>query len=208
MPGAKCSSCGAKLPRRARASAQSAAPGRMRRPGRPPCRRSHRTRPGRFRSSPTLPSAASSAFRPRRSCSCSAPCALVGAIVLFATGQWPWGLILLGLAIFMLTGFSSQARRLPGETSGVGRASLAAVRLRSCPCRRDSRDCRGSQHRENRAQAASARSRSCGLRADGAPARARRGRLRRKPIGDEGAEGNDPRSSTTWSKRRRRRWQT
>jgi hypothetical protein len=53
--------------------------------------------------------------------------ALVGAIALFATGQWPWGLILLGLAIFMLTGFSSQARRLPGETSGVGRASLAAV---------------------------------------------------------------------------------
>jgi hypothetical protein len=53
--------------------------------------------------------------------------ALVGAIVLFATGQWPWALILLGLAIFMLTGFSSQARRLPGETSGVARASLDAV---------------------------------------------------------------------------------
>jgi hypothetical protein len=53
--------------------------------------------------------------------------ALAGAIVLFATGSWPWGLILLGLAIFMLTGFSSQARRLPGETSGVARASLAAL---------------------------------------------------------------------------------
>jgi hypothetical protein len=53
--------------------------------------------------------------------------ALAGAIALFATGQWPWGLILLGVAIFMLTGFSSQARRLPGETSGVGRVSLAAV---------------------------------------------------------------------------------
>jgi hypothetical protein len=53
--------------------------------------------------------------------------ALAGAIGLFATGRWPWGLILLGLAIFLLTGFSSQARRLPDETSGVGRASLGVL---------------------------------------------------------------------------------
>ena len=50
--------------------------------------------------------------------------ALLIAIALFATGRWPWGLILLGLAIFMLTGFSSQARRLPNETPDVARASL------------------------------------------------------------------------------------
>jgi hypothetical protein len=53
---------------------------------------------------------------------------LVGiAIVLFATGNWPWGLILLGLGLFVLTGFVSQSRRLPGETSRVGRASVAAI---------------------------------------------------------------------------------
>jgi hypothetical protein len=53
--------------------------------------------------------------------------ALGFAIGLFATGNWPWGLILLGLAIFLLTGFSTQTRRLPDETSGVARASLAAL---------------------------------------------------------------------------------
>ncbi len=52
---------------------------------------------------------------------------LAAAIFLFATGRWPWGLILLGLAIFTLTGFSSQTRRIPGEASGVGRGSLAAL---------------------------------------------------------------------------------
>ena len=60
--------------------------------------------------------------------------ALAVAIGLFATGRWPWGLILLGLAIFLLTGFSSQARRLPAETSGVARASLGvfgSVRARA-----------------------------------------------------------------------------
>jgi hypothetical protein len=53
--------------------------------------------------------------------------ALALAIGLFATGRWPWGLILLGLGIFLLTGFSSQARRLPNETSWVGRASLGLL---------------------------------------------------------------------------------
>jgi hypothetical protein len=53
--------------------------------------------------------------------------ALAVAIGLFATGRWPWGLILLGLGIFLLTGFSSQARRLSNETSRVGRASLSVL---------------------------------------------------------------------------------
>lgn len=52
--------------------------------------------------------------------------ALGSAIGLFATGRWPWGLILLGVAIFVLSGFISQTRRLPGESSGVARASLGA----------------------------------------------------------------------------------
>jgi gas vesicle protein len=53
--------------------------------------------------------------------------ALAVAVGLFATGSWPWGLILLGLALFVLTGFVSQTRRLPGEASDVARASLAAL---------------------------------------------------------------------------------
>ena len=53
--------------------------------------------------------------------------AVAVAIGLFATTRWPWGLIVLGLGLFMLTGFSSQARRLPSETSGVGRATLGAL---------------------------------------------------------------------------------
>ena len=48
------------------------------------------------------------------------------AIALFATGRWPWGLIVLGVAIWLLTGFISQSRRLPSETSGVAQASLGA----------------------------------------------------------------------------------
>ena len=49
------------------------------------------------------------------------------AIVLFALGEWPWALIVLGLAGFAATGLFTQARRLPGETSGVTKASLGAV---------------------------------------------------------------------------------
>ena len=44
--------------------------------------------------------------------------ALVFAIVLFALGEWPWALIVLGLAGFAATGLFTQARRLPAETSG------------------------------------------------------------------------------------------
>ena len=55
--------------------------------------------------------------------------ALVAAVVLFATGNWPWALILLGVSLFLLTGFVSQVRRLPSEasSSGLSKASLSAV---------------------------------------------------------------------------------
>jgi zinc-ribbon domain len=53
--------------------------------------------------------------------------ALVFSIVLFALGEWPWALIVLGLAGFAATGLFTQARRLPGETSGLTKASLGAV---------------------------------------------------------------------------------
>jgi zinc-ribbon domain len=52
---------------------------------------------------------------------------LVFGIVLFALGEWPWALIVLGLSGFAATGLFTQARRLPGETSGVTKASLGAV---------------------------------------------------------------------------------
>jgi zinc-ribbon domain len=52
---------------------------------------------------------------------------LVFAIVLFALGEWPWALIVLGLAGFAATAVFTQARRLPGETSDVTKASLGAV---------------------------------------------------------------------------------
>ena len=52
---------------------------------------------------------------------------LIVAIVLFATGNWPWALITLGLALFCFTGFASQARRLPDEGGSAGRVSLGAL---------------------------------------------------------------------------------
>src|SRR5262245_6208456 len=51
--------------------------------------------------------------------------ALVAAIVLFATGNWPWALILLGVSLFLLTGFVSQVRRLPTEASSAGLAKAS-----------------------------------------------------------------------------------
>jgi zinc ribbon protein len=49
------------------------------------------------------------------------------AIVLFVLGQWPWSLIVLGLSGFVATGLVAQARRLPDETSGVTKASIAGL---------------------------------------------------------------------------------
>jgi hypothetical protein len=49
------------------------------------------------------------------------------AIVLFALGDWPWALIALGLTGFVATGLFAQARRLPSETAGVTKASIAGL---------------------------------------------------------------------------------
>ena len=53
---------------------------------------------------------------------------LIVAIALFATGQWPWGLITLGVALFLFTGFVSAERHGPGEE---GRASRTFSSVRS-----------------------------------------------------------------------------
>jgi hypothetical protein len=126
MPAAECSSCGAKLPKKARfcpeCGARADAASRETAVQEVP--------PNETGPVPVEPQVAQRRFfgvPPSTILLVLGAGALAGAIAFFATGRWPWGLILLGLAIFMLTGFSSQARRLPGETSGVGRVSLAAV---------------------------------------------------------------------------------
>jgi hypothetical protein len=52
---------------------------------------------------------------------------VVLAIVLLVLGEWPWALIVFGLAGFVATGLFAQARRLPGETGGATKASLRGV---------------------------------------------------------------------------------
>jgi zinc-ribbon domain len=52
---------------------------------------------------------------------------VAGAVVLFALGEWPWALIVLGLTGFVATALFTQARRLPGETGGMTKASLRGL---------------------------------------------------------------------------------
>jgi hypothetical protein len=49
------------------------------------------------------------------------------AIVLLVTGNWPWALIALGVALFLFTGYSSELRRLPDDAGSTGRAPLGAI---------------------------------------------------------------------------------
>jgi len=53
-----------------------------------------------------------------------ATAALVVAVILFATGRWPFGLIMLGVGTLLLAAFLEAARRRP--RSGVARASVDA----------------------------------------------------------------------------------
>ena len=53
--------------------------------------------------------------------------AITLAVLLLAIGHFVWGLILFVLAALVLATFVSQTRRLPAETSGVAKASLAAL---------------------------------------------------------------------------------
>jgi zinc-ribbon domain len=47
---------------------------------------------------------------------------LIAAIALVATGLWPWGLIVLGVSLFLFTGYTSAGRRVPGEEGPASRA--------------------------------------------------------------------------------------
>ena len=55
---------------------------------------------------------------------------LIIAIVLFATGLWPWGLIVLGVSLFLLTGFISANRQSPGDEGRPARV-FSTVRTRA-----------------------------------------------------------------------------
>jgi zinc-ribbon domain len=55
---------------------------------------------------------------------------VIAAIAFFATGLWPWGLILLGVSLFLITGFVSAERHSPGEDGRAARA-FASVRSRA-----------------------------------------------------------------------------
>jgi len=126
VPRGKCESCGAKLPAKARFCAEC---------GTRVDASSGETAVQELPSSETGPVPVEAQVAQRRIFGVPPATillvlgfgALAGAIFLFATSRWPWGLIVLGLAIFLLTGFSSQTRRLPGETSAPARASLAAL---------------------------------------------------------------------------------
>ncbi|HMJ00340.1 MAG TPA: zinc-ribbon domain-containing protein [Gaiellaceae bacterium] len=126
MPQAKCESCGAKLPARARfcpecGSRTDAAAGET------AVQELPANETGPVPVEPQVAQRRLFGVPPSTVLLVLGVGALVLAIALFATGRWPWGLILLGLAIFSLTGFSSQARRLPDETSEVGRVSLSVL---------------------------------------------------------------------------------
>ncbi len=55
---------------------------------------------------------------------------LIAAIALFATGLWPWGLIALGVSLFLVTGYTSAKRQSPGEQGHATRA-FSTVRTRA-----------------------------------------------------------------------------
>lgn len=102
------------------------------------------------------------------------------AIVLFALGEWPWALIVLGLTGFVATGLFTQARRLPGETTGLTKASLRGL---------DSVRARGRAVVETVAAHGSARMELSRLRREAAALAADR-RVRVRELG-EAAYGDD-----------------
>ena len=133
MPRAKCSSCGAKLPAKAsfcpecgfRAGAPSGDTAVQELPA---------TETGPVPVEPQVAERRIFGVPPTTYMLVLGVFTFALAIALFATGRWPWGLIVLGVAIWLLTGFISQSRRLPSETSGVAQASrgaLGSVRARA-----------------------------------------------------------------------------
>ena len=126
MPRAKCSSCGAKLPAKASfcpecGSRTGAASGET------AVQELPATETGPVPVEPQVAQRRIFGVPPTTFLLVLGVATFALAIALFVTGRWPWGLIVLGVAIWLLTGFISQSRRLPSETSGVAQASLGAL---------------------------------------------------------------------------------
>jgi hypothetical protein len=189
MPRAECATCGAKLPAKARfcpeCGARTDAPA-----GETAVQEVPPTETGPVPVEPQVAQRRFFGVPPSTALLVVGVAGLAVAVFLFATGRWPWGLILLGLSIFTLTGFSSQVRRLPGETSGVGRASLGAL---------DSVRARAGAVLETVAAHGSARIELAGLRRDIGELAAKRGQDLRE-LGEAVYEGN--RSATKQLKER------
>ena len=89
------------------------------------------------------------------------------AIALFATGRWPWGLIVLGRRALHVHRLRLADETNTGRVLGSGAGVTHRTRLRPRAGRSRSRDGRGARQREDRAREASARDR-CAGRASGA----------------------------------------
>ena len=124
MRRASCQACGAKLPAKSKFCPECGTPVGS---GDTVVQEVPPTEPGRTPVEPHLSEKRFFGVPPSSLLLLLGVAGLVVAIVLFATGYWPWGLIALGLSMFVFTGFVSQARRLPGETSPAGRMPLAAL---------------------------------------------------------------------------------
>ena len=126
MPRAKCSSCGAKLPAKAsfcpECGFRAAAPS-----GDTAVQELPATETGPVPVEPQVAQRRIFGVPPSTYLLVLGVGTFVLGIALFATGRWPWGLIVIGVAIWLITGFISQARRLPDETPAVARASLGAL---------------------------------------------------------------------------------
>jgi hypothetical protein len=126
VPRAKCSTCGAKLPAKARfcpecgSRADAAA-------GETAVQELPATETGPVPVEPQVAQRRIFGVPPATVLLVLGVATFALSIGLFATGRWPWGLIVLGVAIWLVTGFISQTRRLPGEAPTVARASLGAL---------------------------------------------------------------------------------
>ncbi len=126
MPRAKCSSCGAKLPAKARFCPECGSRSDAE-SGETAVQELPATETGPVPVEPQVAQRRLFGVPPSTVLLVLGVGTLALSIALFATGRWPWGLIVLGVAIWLVTGFISQSRRLPSETSGVARASLGAL---------------------------------------------------------------------------------
>lgn len=124
MPEAKCQSCGAELPENSKFCSQCGAPvaagdtvvAEVPAPEPDPAPVESQVAERRFFGVP-----------PSSVLLLLTAVGVVLAIALLILGEWPWALIVLGLAGFVGTAFFAQVRRLPDETGDATKASLRGL---------------------------------------------------------------------------------